>query len=258
MIRPIAVFALEANIGAGKSTLLTAFGGRLPVCPHPVLLEPVDAWTASQESLSGGRSMLHAFYQDPATNAAAFQSFVINTRLAQLVSTCSPTPLSSYGTDDAPTMTAIISERSIWSARGVFGELTVPKTDPNWVAYDCWAEHAEWVAASVSGAYLAGIIYLRTSPAVCLTRIDRRGRPAETAADPTQQTSPDDTTRGGISLAYLERLHARHEEWVGMQGCPVLVLDGDLDCGIDGDEAALDRHIWAIRKFVDTHIDEYA
>lgn len=220
------VYALEANIGAGKSTLLRALEEaemRDPRIGGPILMEPVEKWTAPHSALPSpshvNTSILQAFYDDPVGVGPSFQSLVMQTRLAQL--------LEHRGHH------RVISERSIWSARAIFGDMVVQKAGSQWIAYDAWAEHAEWAAARE--ASLAGVIYLRTSPAVCAARIAERNRAAEVA----------------MSLDYLERLHARHEVWVHSRppAVRILVLDGDLTMG-DG----LVQNVASVRAFISEEV----
>lgn len=44
-----------------------------------------------------------------------------------------------------------------------------------------------------------GFVYLRTDPATCLKRLQKRQRSEE----------------GGVSLDYLQNLHEKHEAWLG-------------------------------------------
>jgi len=48
-----------------------------------------------------------------------------------------------------------------------------------------------------------GFVYLRARPSVCAGRLARRARPEEAQEG------------GGVSLSYLEGLHALHEDWLG-------------------------------------------
>lgn len=189
---------MEANIGAGKSTLLAAL--QLADPELVVLHEPVQLWTASDDALPHGGGMLQAFYAEPVRHAATFQSFALQTRLTQL--------LDAAASEQARDAVAV-SERSVPSSMGIFGTMIRPRSGPEWVAYRGWADFAARAAAPHP---VAGIVYLRTSPEVCSARISKRGREAE----------------GGVPLAYLERLHQQHEDWVAAQECPVLCLDGDL------------------------------
>lgn len=213
------IFTLEANIGAGKTTLLNALQeaekGDPCIC-GPTLLEPVQQWMAPNPALPMNRSILQAFYEDPIAVGASFQSLVVQTRLTQLL--------------DNMQHRQVVTERSIWSSRAVFGDMVVSKQGPQWIAYDAWAAHAEWAVTHVAHASMAGIIYLRTSAEVCAARIASRRRLEESE----------------LSLEYLQHLHERHERWVhSYAGVPVMILDGDRSI-----DDSLQEHVAAIRAFI--------
>jgi deoxyadenosine/deoxycytidine kinase len=204
------VFTLEANIGAGKSTLLRALaagGGTAQGAWRSVatLPEPVDRWTRPLPGSS--TSMLEHFYRSPSRNAAAFQGHVLQSRLDQLLD------LKANAAGAPP---ALVSERSVWSDHAIFGALMRDDgnfSDVDWHVYCGWKDTATRVAAA-HGFGLGGVVYLRTSPDVCHERLTRRARAGE-------QT---------ITLEYLRRVHAVHEDWTATctaAGVPLLVLDGD-------------------------------
>jgi len=56
----------------------------------------------------------------------------------------------------------------------------------------------EPVVSAYKGLIPDGFIYLAASPETCMRRMKLRGRGEE----------------GGVSLEYLENLHAKHEEWL--------------------------------------------
>ena len=172
--------SIEGNIGAGKSTLLASLAehdASLAVVP-----EPIDSWT--------GSGILGLFYRDPRRWAYSFQSYALFSRLKEQVRAKAN-----------PTRTVTILERSVWSDRHVFGAQCRADglfAEPaEGLMYDEWHQ---WLVdeAFADAARLDGIIYLRTPPAVCHARIAQRGRAEEAE----------------VSLAYLEALHARHEEWL--------------------------------------------
>ena len=57
---------------------------------------------------------------------------------------------------------------------------------------------------------------------MCYARVRQRARPEE----------------AGITLAYLEALHRRHEDWLQQLQLPVLVIDAD-DAVVEVDERVL-------------------
>lgn len=211
-------FTLEGNIGSGKSTLLRAIQHAAldELC---VLQEPVQEW--ERPSLSDGRSMLQAFYDDPSRHAASFQMYVLLTRLNQIMTAAA----------NAPAGVSILSERCIETGMQVFGHEQRASgriDDVAWHAYCGWNDVAVTACRRTLGAPPAGVVYLRCSPETNVRRVEKRGRTAETAGACAGAC--------GVTPEYIAHLHARHEDWVaGMRatGVPVLVLDGDRD----GDDA---------------------
>lgn len=222
------VFTLEGNIGSGKSTLLRKVEHLLQLQNkhnHVVILqEPVYEWSAPRELL-GGESMLSKFYQDPVKNAFAFQMFVLASRIEQAVCASS-----------SDSHTLILTERCLKSDDVLFARPLFERggmTAPEMVAYETWKNNMLnlLVKQGVAAAeHPFGIIYLRTSPEVCLRRIGARSRNGE--AD--------------INIEYLSALHDAHERWIMNETeSRVKILDGDVD-GLD----ALDDHARAIVDFM--------
>lgn len=189
------IVSLEGNIGSGKSTLLAQVVGDFDILP-----EPVEKWTAPLPCL-GQSSMLQEYYQDP-SNSFAFQMYVLKTRLDQVLAV-------------APGR-AILSERCMSSHDAIFAtraRLRGDIGDVQWVTYRGWVDSTSRLSGERTPH---GVVYLRTSPAVCALRQQGRDRGAE--AD-----LPDDL---------LEHLHTEHDAYVrglSERGVPVMLVDGDGD-----------------------------
>lgn len=57
---------------------------------------------------------------------------------------------------------------------------------------------------------LKAIVYLKCSPELCLQRIKKRNRKGEES----------------ISIDYIQKVHERHEAWIGRQkDCEILTID---------------------------------
>jgi deoxyadenosine/deoxycytidine kinase len=217
---PILV-SLEGNIGSGKSTILAAISKRMDAAIDgarvTVLQEPVDRWSST--------GMLQAYYNDPKRNGFAFQMFVMLSRVEQWQK------LRSKGGGVAAA--AVLSERCIASDFELFGQPMRNAgiiDDVQWTTYSAWTEH---IRSNCDGAEAAAVIYLRVSPEVSIRRITTRGRPGEEAIDG----------------AYIEMLHAAHEQWIARlqrDGARILTLDGDKD-----GEAAVQEHVDAIASFIE-------
>jgi deoxyadenosine/deoxycytidine kinase len=180
---------VEGNIGTGKSTLLTQLSAHCKV-----ILEPVDEWT--QMKNANGKNILEEFYSDPVRNAYLFQSIAFRSRMKNIVNKCDDT---------------CFVERSIYTDRNVFAKTCREDGligDIEWNDYVSWFD---WLTTEFQ-VQPKGFVYLRCEPEVSLTRIKKRNRPGEE----------------NISLEYLKKLHAKHDEWL-LNAHDVLVIDVNKD-----------------------------
>lgn len=187
---------VEGNIGAGKSTLLRmlksklgskiaemntcAGGARREAAALIVQEEPVDAWVKD--------GLLQKFYTDPKRFAFAFQMMVMENRIAAEADT--------YAAADASAARSVVvlQERSRESDR-IFARTQAEdgNIDPDQMhvyerGVDLWQRLLPNRTTCTT--------YLRTRPKACLANVQKRAR---------------DSEGGGISLDYLRRLHAAHE-----------------------------------------------
>ena len=193
------VVSVEGNIGAGKSTLLQRLLPFLPPLGGAIVPEPVQEWSSS--------GLLQRFYDDPPRWAFSFQMFALMTRLRQ-----------AHDHHDHENARLLVVERSAGSDRHIFAAQCKASglfTPAEGAVYD---QVHEWLVVAPPQA----IVYLRCSPAVCYARVRQRARPEE----------------AGITLAYLEALHRRHEDWLQQLQLPVLVIDAD-DAVVEVDERVL-------------------
>jgi deoxyadenosine/deoxycytidine kinase len=72
----------------------------------------------------------------------------------------------------------------------------------------CYSIYLRWFD-EFSESKLDGIIYVQTTPEICLSRIEKRSRKGEES----------------IPLEYLEECHRYHEEWIN-KSQNVLYIDG--------------------------------
>ncbi|KAL3318266.1 thymidine kinase 2, mitochondrial [Cichlidogyrus casuarinus] len=140
-------------------------------------------------------------YSDPIKWAVQFQSHVFSTLLhRQLTPQCSPIRLV---------------ERSIHSSRLCFVEAmlqnkVISKSDSEMFdSFYNWTQDLKCNSVDL-------MIYLRSTPTTCLSRIHERNRSGEQ----------------GIALSYLEQLHSLHENWLvdkafGELPAPLMVISTD-------------------------------
>lgn len=193
------IFCVDGNVGSGKTVLVNLLkqgmkgvGGRYNIV---YLQEPVEEWRRVKDA--NGITMLEKFYQNQEKYAFPFQMMAFVSRIAQLRRAAQQNPGA-----------IIITERSVYTDRHVFAKMLYDDSKIEEVNYKVYLD---WFDNFTVGLQLAGIIYLKTSPETCLTRIHKRARPGET-----------------ISRAYSERCHAYHERWISESG-RVLTLNGDRE-----------------------------
>ncbi|GIL56514.1 hypothetical protein Vafri_11863, partial [Volvox africanus] len=176
--------SVEGNISAGKSTFLSILKRHLLTDKgFSFVKEPIEQW----QNVGGSSvNLLDLFYRNPARMAYTFQNFVFLTRVLQ--------ERETYGN----TNKARILERSVFSDRMVFVRAvhaSCDLADHELAIYDAWFGP---ILASLPTLVPNGLIYLRASPETCMARLKKRARSEE----------------GGIPIAYLQCLHANHEDWL--------------------------------------------
>lgn len=171
--------SIEGNVGAGKSTLLARLAARWTVCP-----EPVDEW----------RELLGLFYADPtrwafAMNAKALVSYL---RVPECDAAGRP----------------VVVERSPLSCKEVFSRLHLNEGT---------ISSEEWELLSdlhlLRGWEPDVIVYLTSTPGVCMERVKQRGRGGE----------------GGVTPEYLAKLQRAHVTMLRWYGKEVHVIDAAQD-----------------------------
>ena len=167
---------VEGNIGAGKTEFLKQFKDIKEV---DVLEEPVEKW----KNLDG-INLLKDLYQEPAKYSSLFQYYVFLTQLEQHWQ-CNKK--------------LKIMERSLFSARYCFVENLKRNKSIHTSEYNVLVAWFDFLTQNLDiFMNIDLIIYLKTSPEVVFTRIQKRNRVEEQA----------------MSLTYLQNLHDVHEEWL--------------------------------------------
>lgn len=222
--KQIKCLIVEGNIGAGKSTFLNILRDSLNV---QVVYEPHEKW----QNIGGTQNLLEMFYKDTQRWAYTFQSYAFVTRI-----------IAQETHAKKCINPAQILERSVYSDRYCFAKTAHELGTMNALE---WKLYQEWFSWLVDNYTIKpdGFIYLRTNPQICYERLRKRNRSEET----------------GVSLQYLQTLHARHEEWLiekkgvasYLQNVPVLVLECDEE--FEGNKAEQERHLERICSFFDVH-----
>jgi len=186
------IFSVEGNIGSGKSTLVEFVKESRHNFVY--LPEPVSLWNEFKDS--SGVTILEKYYQNPMKYAFSFQMMAYITRLTLLKNTIKSSRPDSI----------IITERSIYTDREIFAKMLYDSKHIEEIEYSIYLR---WFN-ELSDIKLDGIIYVETTPEICLKRIEKRNRKGEES----------------IPLNYLKDCHDYHEEWIKRTDVPVLYLDG--------------------------------
>lgn len=186
------------------------------------VFEPVAQW----QDVGGGHNLLQKFYEDTPRWAYTFQTYAFVTRVVgqTMRKTADPEQVQ-------------ILERSVYSDRYVFAKNCFEMGLMSELEWQLYQEWFSWLVDHYTQRPI-GFIYLQTKPETCQFRTRKRDRSEDTA----------------VPLHYLERLHAKHEQWlVHKEGVtswlaeiPVVVLPCDKD--FEHDIAEQQRHVAAIAQ----------
>jgi deoxyadenosine/deoxycytidine kinase len=174
MANKLNVISYIANIGAGKTTMLQTLAAK----GETVIEEDLEFWKKT--------NMLSKFYQDKKKYSYPFQHMVLLSNFLNMQECVKKHKAGE----------TVYLERSIIDARYVFVEVLHDDGDMEDDFYKlyCW-QYDEIINKYLKIILPSKFIYLKTTPEVCLERIQKRGRPEE----------------AGIPLDYLKKLHAKYE-----------------------------------------------
>ena len=193
------IVSIDGNIGAGKTTLFRELESRFSNRINFVFLdEPVSTWqTICDEN---GVSLLELFYKDSKSWSFSFQIAAYISRLALLKEAYERNPRS-----------IIITERSLNTDRQVFAKMLYDEGKINSVDYQIYLK---WFDTFAKDYPVQKIIYVKTDPVNCYSRIKLRAREGESV----------------IPLDYLQMCHSYHEEMVNpYNGEQIVFIDGNVD-----------------------------
>lgn len=181
------IISLEGNIGSGKSTLFKALKETCdPDCLQEkkiiFLEEPVDEWCQIKDT--NNHSILDLFYQDMNKYAFSFQMMAYISRLKKLKETVEKYPNA-----------IVITERCLQSDKNIFAKMLHDDGHLNSVEYQIYNQWFDYFSKDLPRIFY---VEVRTSPLVCLQRIQQRNRKGEES----------------ITLPYLTRLHNYHKKWL--------------------------------------------
>jgi len=196
--KPI-VISLEGNIGSGKSTLLKHIkdfyksnGTSLSIC---FLDEPVELWNTIRDS--NGVTILEKYYENTEKYAFAFQMMAYISRL------------SLFRNALKQNYDVIITERSVYTDCNVFAQMLYEDhklEEIEFIIYKKWFDEFAMELPEIN------YIYVKTDPDVAYQRVMKRSRQGET-----------------IPLAYLEKCHEYHENWLKNIDHSIRIFDANCD-----------------------------
>jgi deoxyadenosine/deoxycytidine kinase/ribonuclease HI len=194
----IKIISVEGNIGSGKSTLVEGLKQKYKAQEHICFLqEPVDEWSCVRDN--DGKTILEKYYGNQERYAFSFQMMAYISRLAQLKNAIK----KGYQ--------VIITERCVYTDKMVFAQMLYDDKKIEDVEYQIYMK---WFSEFLDDIPEFHYVYVKTSPNVAHTRVNKRSRTGEC----------------NIPLSYLQKCHDYHERW--METIPPhhkLYLKGDID-----------------------------
>jgi len=192
------IISVEGNIGSGKSTLLERLKLEfieLDLYTIIYLPEPVSSWNTITDT--DGKTIIEKFYADQKKYAFSFQMMAYITRLTQI----------KRALEEAPSNTIIITERCLYTDKNIFAKMLYDSETMSHIEYTIYLK---WFDEFASYTQLSGIVYIETTPEVCLERVAKRSRSGEDL----------------IPLSYLALCDKYHYEWINKTE-ESLVLNGN-------------------------------
>jgi deoxyadenosine/deoxycytidine kinase len=181
------IISIEANIGAGKSTVLEKLQTVLDPKYTTCIQEPIDYWNKFKEPTTQ-QTILSSFYSDPIKYAFPLQVMIYSSLHKILEQTIEQTRTTLF-------RPMIITERSLSSCSNIFTKMLYENKLLNAIEYQVYRK----CIATHKHIPLHLCIYLKTTPAVCLERINTREK---------------DAYNQPITLEYLQHCHNSHESWL--------------------------------------------
>ncbi len=192
------LYTVDGNIGSGKSTFLSHIA---KTYSHIITIqEPVNEWFHIKNE--HGVSLFEMFYQNPERYSYLFQMHVLNSRFMKI-----KTQIDLYKHRED---VIILSERSIFTDLHIFVSALQDTKQFSKLEYDVFLNWFDTLV-QLSDIKIEGMIYIRTNPNNCHSRIQQRSRQGENVID----------------FTYLQLLHEKHEKWLNNSDIQTLTINGD-------------------------------
>jgi deoxyadenosine/deoxycytidine kinase len=220
------VVSIDGNIGSGKSTLMANLREHYKDNVDVVFLkEPVDEWAEIKDE--NGITILEKFYEDSEKYAFSFQMMAYISRLKVLKDVVKNIKQTSK-------KTILISERSLYTDKMVFAKMLYDSKKIEDINYQIYLN---WFDTFSEEFPVHKVIYVKTDPEKCHSRILKRAREGENL----------------IPLEYLKSCDEYHDNMLNKSSpsciCQTqLILDGNIDIYENQDQ--LEKWIDAIDTFI--------
>ena len=165
------------------------------------MAEPLKKW---EDCI--GHDLLKLKYEENEKYEFMFQAYANITRLEQLNQVCNETGIK-------------FMERSIHSSYQIFVKNSYEtKNMDNLTHFILKESHDIYTSGALKSLTSPDmVIYIKSTPEICLNRLRKSDRNAE-------QT---------VGLEFLKQIHEKHEQWLNVEesinklGCPIIIINGD-------------------------------
>lgn len=192
------IISIEGNIGSGKSTFLSYLKSNNT--KFVFVKEPVDEWESVRDKESG-KSIIEKFYEDQEKYSFSFQMMAFISRFSLLRKAIQENPNA-----------IIITERCLYTDKFVFAKMLFDMKKIEDINYQIYCKWFEEFSQEIP---LSKIIYIKTNPITCFSRIQQRNRKGESV----------------IPLEYLEQCGEYHEKMIEtlQSSVDIIYLDGNVN-----------------------------
>ena len=192
--------SIEGNIGAGKSTIVNLLKEKFSNNSDIIFLEePISEWNDIKDL--EGNTILTKFYEDQKSYSFSFQMMAYISRLNMIKNIIKENKYK-----------IIITERCLNTDRFVFAKMLYDSKNINEIEYNIYLKWFNSFLDIYPENTLNKIIYLKTSPEICYSRVNKRNRTGE----------------NNISIEYLQNCHSYHEDMMKILD-NILNIDSNID-----------------------------
>jgi len=169
------IVSIEGNIGSGKSTLLANLREIYKEDADIVFLnEPVDEWGKITDE--NGVTILEKFYADQEKYSFPFQMMAYVSRLKVLRCALRDVFTARLNSPGSTKKVILITERSLFTDKLVFAKMLY---DDKKIEHVNYRIYLNWFDTFLDEFPVHKVVYVKTDPEQCHTRIAKRSRDGE-------------------------------------------------------------------------------